>query len=166
MGCRGSYKGPTHGLLRDRLQQRLRWSSEMATIFFDLVGIPPSANKRLHFRVRAKANKDWKGWAALAARDAANRSGAKDLPWERAHVRYTFFYPRETHADLDNLIGSGKPVLDATKGILVVDDSATHVHEISAHIEKRPKQAAGLRVEVTRCECRDAQDGSEDLTTN
>ena len=125
----------------------------VATITFDLPGLPPSANKRLHHMKRAKANKEWKGWSQLAALDAVNRSGMTDLPWDRAHVQYVFHYPKVTHADLDNLLGSAKPVLDGTKGIIVTDDSASIVHRVAADIKVTKGVALGMTVIVEKCDC-------------
>lgn len=102
---------------------------------------------------RHRANQDWKLWSYRAAKDALNRAGYTDTPWTVVHVRYVFHYPRKTHADPDNLVGSAKPVLDALRGVLLSDDSHEHVHRISAGVEVDKQQPAGLRVEVERCEC-------------
>lgn len=89
----------------------------------------------------------------LAARDAANRSGVKGLPWSKVHVLYTFHYPRVARLDLDNAVASGKPILDGCRGILVVDDDNAHVHRVSAEVVIRREVRAGVEVSVEECTC-------------
>lgn len=125
----------------------------MTTIFFDLDGLPPSGNKRLHYMARHASNQSWKSSAALVARDALNRVGVRDAPWMRAHVEYAFHYPKVTRVDLDNLIASMKPVLDGLVGIAVVDDDARHVHRIGASVSVDKSRPSGFRVSVTKCDC-------------
>jgi hypothetical protein len=125
----------------------------MTLITFDLPGIPPSANKRLHHMARYKSNQEWMGWTVLALRDAINRDRVAELPWPRIHVEYIFHYPRVTLADVDNLIGSTKPILDACKGIVVPDDNSQYVHDVSASVDKRSGQPAGLTVIIRQCGC-------------
>ena len=102
---------------------------------FDLLGHPPSANKRLHHMARWRSNRDWKGWTHLALMDAVNRGKVTGLPWSRIHVRYVFHYPRVTHADLDNLLGSMKPCQDGMVGIVGDKDDSEHIHDLSASVE-------------------------------
>lgn len=123
----------------------------MPAIIFDLPGIPPSANKRMHHMARYRSNKEWAGWARQALISAINTSKVTQLPWDGAHVEYIFHYPRTTLADIDNLIASTKPILDACKVIVVPDDSARYVHAISARVVKDGGQRAGLTVVITRC---------------
>jgi hypothetical protein len=127
----------------------------MTTIIIDLagLGLPPSANKRLHYMQRHKSNQEWKGWTRQLAIDAVNRAGVKDAPWDRAHVLYSFHYPRRTIVDLDNLVGSMKPCLDGLTGIVFVGDDARHVDRIEAAVEVVKGQSAGASITVTPCDC-------------
>lgn len=125
----------------------------MTAISIDLSGLPPSANKRLHYMKRHKSNQEWKGWTYHLAVDAINRAGIKDAPWDRAHVLYAFRYPRRTVVDLDNLIGSMKPCLDGLTGVVITADDATHVHRIEASVEVVKALPAGVSITVTQCDC-------------
>lgn len=118
-----------------------------------LVGLPPSANKRLHWRARHKSNQEWKNSTTLLLRDQINKTKVKGLPWPKVHVRYEFHYPRTTVADLDNLIGSLKPALDALSGVLIPDDDSRYVHQISATITVIRGVPAGVDIQVDQCSC-------------
>lgn len=125
----------------------------MATISFDLTGLPPSANKRLHHMARYRSNQEWSLWTTRSAQDAVNRGHFDGLPWPRVHVRYLFHYPRVTLADVDNLIGSCKPILDGLVGIAIEKDDSRHVHELSASVEVAKGRMAGVTVYVEQCAC-------------
>lgn len=130
----------------------------MTALIFSIPGLPPSANKRLHYMARAKLNKQWKDDTTLLLRDAINKSGVKDLPWQRVHVRYNFHYPRVTLADPDNLIGSMKPCLDGMKPIAFPDDNVTVIHDLSVRVDLLKKVSAGVVVVIEKCECGTSED--------
>ena len=125
----------------------------MESIRIELVGLPPSQNKRRHHMTRYRDDQQWKSDAAALAMNAVNRSGLTGFPWRRVHVRYIFHYQRTTLADLDNLLGSMKPCLDGVKGIAFTDDNVTCVHDLSASVEVVKGVPNGVAVLVTRCEC-------------
>lgn len=96
-------------------------------------GLPPailSPNARVHWSQKARAANGYGATVFYCAVDARNRTGEpgkwKDL--DHAHVTVTFMLPDHRRRDLDNLIASFKPGLDALVrcGILE-DDSAGHV---------------------------------------
>lgn len=129
----------------------------MAVLTFSLPGLPPSQNKRMHYMVRAKANKQWKDDTITLLRDAINRGRVTGLPWSRVHVRYIFHYPRVTLADPDNLIGSMKPCLDGMKAIAFTDDNVTVIHDLSVRVEVMKKVPAGVTVVIAECNCSDSE---------
>ena len=122
-------------------------------ITFDLPGIPPSANKRMHYMARYHSNQEWKLWASRSLMDAVNRSRIADLPWSRVHVQYIFHYGKTTLVDLDNLIGSCKPILDAAVGVVMPNDDVRYVHEVGARVDIRRGEASGLTVVIAKCGC-------------
>jgi len=107
----------------------------------EIPGLPPrelSPNARVHWAVKAKAAREYGSQVFYAAVDARNRSEpAKWKNLDRAKVRVWFYVPPRRRRDLDNLIASFKPGLDALVrcGILV-DDSIGHV-EVS-HTATQP----------------------------
>lgn len=123
------------------------------SVTFQLTGLPPSANKRLHYMARHKKNQEWKAWSNLAIKDAVQRAGISDAPWARVHVLYVFHYPRITRADPDNLVGSAKPILDGLTRVIIPDDSEKHVHRIAAAVKVDRGQPAGVQVSIERCFC-------------
>ena len=134
----------------------------MASIALRFPGLPPSANKRLHHMERYRSNNDWKGDAKQLAADAVNRSKDGPFPWDLVHVHYLIHYPKRTKADLDNMIGSCKPVLDGLSGVVFTDDSSQHVHRLSAEIVVQKGEPAGLIVSITRCDRGSLHDASLD----
>jgi Holliday junction resolvase RusA-like endonuclease len=124
----------------------------MASVTVSLVGLPPSANKRLHYMKRAKSNKEWKGWSHQSAVDAVNRSHDGPFPWTRVHVTLVVHYPKRTRVDLDNVTSSFKPLLDGMSGVVFKDDSSEHIHRLSAEVQVLKGEPAGVRVVVERCD--------------
>lgn len=125
----------------------------MTTISFDLISLPPSANKRLHHMARYRSNQEWTQWAKLSVQDAVNRGHYVGLPWPRTHVRYLFHYPKSTTADIDNLIGSMKPCLDGLVGIAIEKDDSNHVHLLSAAVDVVRGRPRGVTVTIELCQC-------------
>jgi Holliday junction resolvase RusA-like endonuclease len=104
-------------------------------------GHPPGVNQRLHWQARRRLCRpfvDAIGWQAKAF--------GLEQPLERARVVVTFIHrSRRYMGDVDNLYSRSKCLVDALKGILVVDDS-------TACLELEVRQELGkersVRVEV------------------
>src|SRR2546423_5927118 len=82
-------------------------------------GHPPGVNQRLHWQARRRLYRpfvDAVGWQAQAF--------GLTQPLERARVVVTFSHrSRRYVGDVDNLYARAKPLVDALKGIAIVDDS-------------------------------------------
>jgi len=109
-------------------------------------GHPPGVNQRLHWQARRRLYRpfvDAVGWQAKAF--------GLTQPLERARVVVTFSHrSRRYVGDVDNLYARAKPLVDALKGIAIVDDSPAHLEldvrqelgrERSVRVEVWPAQA-------------------------
>lgn len=118
-------------------------------IQFD-IPLPPrelSPNARVHWKVKAKAAKDYRGISWLRAREAAK---IQCLAWEKAEIEYEFFCgptfgdPRYRPRDDDNARASMKNAQDgfADAGIFVAD-AAKHVKVTTVHLYRTKKEHQG-----------------------
>ncbi|HKO23166.1 MAG TPA: hypothetical protein VJY65_00330 [Chloroflexota bacterium] len=110
-------------------------------------GHPPGVNQRLHWQARRRLCRpfvDAIGWQA--------KTFGLEKPLERARVVVTFTHrSRRYMGDVDNLYGRAKPLVDALKGILIVDDSPTHL-ELDVRQELGKERLVRLQVWPARQE--------------
>jgi hypothetical protein len=108
----------TEPVARDDVAEVLR-----RRLFSAVAGHPPCSNDRLSWQARRRLEQPFKevvGWQAKAF--------GLQQPRERARVVVTFTHRgRRYMGDVDNLYSRAKPLVDALKGILVVDDSPAHL---------------------------------------
>jgi hypothetical protein len=80
-------------------------------------------NQRLHWQARRRLCRPFQeaiGWQAKAC--------GLEQPLERARVVVTFIHrSRRNMGDVDNLYSRARPLVDALKGILIVDESPAHL---------------------------------------
>ena|SRR5918912_2157766 len=92
-------------------------------VTIEVSGHPPGLNQRLHWQARRRLCRpfvDAIGWQTKAL--------GLQQPLERAHVVVTFTHrSRRYMGDVDNLYSRAKPLVDALKGVLIVDDSPAHL---------------------------------------
>lgn len=88
--------------------------------------LPPSANDRTHFRVKAPITKAWRD----AARDAAKSAGIPRLA--RIRLSVVIRRTRLGHADEDNDRGRLKPVIDGLR------DAGVIANDTRGYIEHGP----------------------------
>lgn len=104
-------------------------------------GHPPGVNQRLHWQARRRLEQPFKeaiGWQAKAF-------GLEHLV-ERARVVVTFTYrSRRYVGDVDNLYARAKPIVDALKGIAIVDDSPAH---LQLEVRQELGKERSVRVEI------------------
>lgn len=110
-------------------------------------GRPEGPNKKwAHWRLKAEHNASWRHDAKLQAIDVVNR-----MRWrapDRARMVVTFHLPDSTRRDLDNLIGSTKPLLDGLVDARVLrDDSLRHLVAVTYRWRISPS-FAGTEFEV------------------
>ena len=84
------------------------------------IGVPPSPNRPMHWRERARRCAPIVQQLQWAAKAAAPRH-----PLQHAHVHVTLIHARPF--DADNAYAACKKLIDALKGILIVDDSPKHI---------------------------------------
>jgi hypothetical protein len=104
-------------------------------------GHPPGANDRLSWQARRRLCQPFKeaaGWQA--------RAFGLPQPLERARIVVTFIHrSRRYMGDIDNLYSRSKCLVDALKGILIVDDSPAH---LQLEVGQELGQERSVRVEV------------------
>jgi hypothetical protein len=111
-------------------------------------GHPPGLNQRLHWQARRRLCRpfvDAIGWQAKAF--------GLERPLERARVVVTFTHrSRRYMGDVDNLYARSKCLVDALKGILIVDDSPAH---LELHVRQELGKERSVRVEAWPAEHRE-----------
>jgi hypothetical protein len=118
---------------------------ERATHVLEIEGWPPSVNRRYHPIERwrlARPFAEAVGWQARALGLAA--------PYERARVILTWLYPRLTDVqDVDNIYARATPLVNALKGIVIVDDDPEHVELVvrQQHVATPDKKRL-VRIEI------------------
>ena len=108
---------------------------------------PPTLNARLHWATRSRWTNAFKEavWAEL------NSHGNKSLVWQliknrkgKAQVTIIFFTCRPM--DKDNMYGAAKPLLDALKGQVILDDSPD---KLTLNVEEiKVKHLADQKIEI------------------
>ena len=105
-------------------------------------GHPPGLNDRLHWRARRRLEQPFResvGWQAKAF-------GLPE-PLARARVVVTFVYHGRRHAqDTDNLYARCKCLVDALRGIVIVDDSPRHVE---LEVRQQLGRERSVRIEIS-----------------
>ena len=95
--------------------------------------LPPSANDRTHFRVKAPITKAWRD----AARDAAKAAGIPNLG--RIRLSVVIRRTRLGHADEDNDRGRLKPVIDGLRDAgVIANDTRGFIEHGPVTEEKGP----------------------------
>jgi hypothetical protein len=112
----------------------------------ELEGWPPSPNARLHPLERYRVTKPLAAEVAWQA-----RALGLPRPYERASVVLTWIFWRTCDCqDIDNAWARAKPLIDALKGIAIVDDDPLHceldVGQLRVGTTKRKKL---VRIEIT-----------------
>lgn len=106
---------------------------------------PHSSNARLHWTAKHKWNTAWKDavWEQIMMR----RRRFGPLPYKRAHITFVLFTVR--FLDTDNSYTAIKPLLDALKGRVIVDDSPVHIEltVFQAKVEHRDEERVSVTVE-------------------
>ena len=102
---------------------------------------PPGVNQRLHWQARRRLCRpfvDAIGWQAKAF--------GLPQPLEQARVVVTFVHRSRCYmGDVDNLYSRAKPLVDALKGILIVDDSPVH---LELEVRQELGKGRSVRLEV------------------
>lgn len=115
---------------------------------FVVPGHPPTANERLHHFELAKRRRAFRDDATLVARDAKNRSNG-DFPLGPVRLSFNFVFPTFRVRDLDNLVGSVKPIIDGIVDAgIIYDDSLDHVREIRASARVDPAIGSEIVVNI------------------
>ncbi len=102
---------------------------------------PPSLNHRLHWSVRAKANKLWRARVYLAI-----GSDRPEYPLEKCHAVFTKVSTRP--CDFDNLVTSMKPIADGLKDARVIIDDSVEYFSAEYKHEKCKRGFEKLRIEL------------------
>jgi Holliday junction resolvase RusA-like endonuclease len=107
----------------------------------EVSGHPPSPNRRLCWQARRRLEQPYRDAISLQA-----RSQYRGAPLERARVLVTFVYHSRRHVqDFDNLHARSKPLVDALRGIVTIDDSPRHVELV---VRQQPGGVRAVRLEV------------------
>lgn len=109
-------------------------------------GRPPTPNESNRAIARQKAwreRREWRetaaGWAQKGRQEWERRHGMDWRPLRRADVRVTFVVPDNRRRDIDNLIGTVKPLLDGIVDAgLIVDDSIGVIASIAFFTVRMP----------------------------
>ncbi len=111
-------------------------------IEFELPGLPPCTNgSHGHWSTKAKSNRTWRAASRLVA--IAFRPVK---PFEKCAV--TFVRCSTSEPDFDNLVISGKPIIDGLKDAgIIVDDKSSCIVERTYSWE--PAKRGQGRVKVT-----------------
>jgi hypothetical protein len=111
----------------------------------EVSGHPPGVNQRLHWQARRRLCRpfvDAVGWQA--------KTLGLQQRLERARVVVTFVHrSRRYMGDVDNLYSRSKCLVDALKGILIVDDSPAH---LDLEVRQELGRERSVRVEVWSAE--------------
>lgn len=110
---------------------------------FELPGLPPMTNKThgCSWQALYKKRKEWKEQVGMIA-----RLRRPEKPLERARVTLTRF--STSRPDFDGLTSGFKPILDALKGIVIVDDAPECVGQPTYLWEKARPNYGKIRVRV------------------
>ena len=81
----------------------------------------PKGLERMFWATRRRYYQRW----ALLIREAMDRNFTSQPEGVKAHV--SICQHRKRLLDPDNLVSSVKPVVDAMKGIIIIDDSSKHI---------------------------------------
>jgi len=114
----------------------------MSSITIELKGLPPTPNARMHWRAKAKHNRQWRE----VARIMASRQKPPQ-PWPRVKLELTRY--SSAPCDQDNNIASLKPVIDGIRDAgIMVDDNPNCVESITARWETAKQNEGRVRVRV------------------
>jgi len=103
-----------------------------------------SPNARPHWAAKSKAVKAHRfdaKWLALKRTD-------KDACWEKATIRYTFYWPTKAKRDDDNAVAMCKAYRDgiADAGVVVNDSAFSTLPPVMLHDKKNPR----LEIQITK----------------
>jgi hypothetical protein len=76
--------------------------------------------------------------------------GNAALPWDKAKVTITVHRPDSRRVDVDNVVSSLKGFIDALKGLVIEDDSATIVPELTVRVEIKSGRAPLTEIVVEK----------------
>lgn len=109
-------------------------------VSFWLNGLPPSPNKGegWHWSVKNRNDEQWKNDSRRLAQHSRNSQTAGHWPLEFASVKLTFHFATRRRRDLDNLVAASKGIIDGLVGVLIQDDSWTHMAlQVEGKLDKR-----------------------------
>lgn len=90
--------------------------------------VPPNPNKRMHWVVKNRWNREWKSEVQIAVMQKRKDFPHLPLPGK---VTITFLYKSINLMDEDNAVASAKPLIDALTvkggGQVLEDDTTRHV---------------------------------------
>ena len=92
--------------------------------------LPPavlSPNSRLHWAKKVGPKIQVKNDVMILAKEAAQKEPKGTYPLERAVIRFKYGLPNKRVRDMDNLVAASKAMLDALKGIIIVDDNVGRI---------------------------------------
>jgi len=110
--------------------------------------LPPrefSPNSRVHWRVRHKVGLRVQDDVMALVRE----QGWDQPPLEKSTISITWIFPDNRRRDIDNLLASTKPILDALtkdKSGVIVDDSWQHITLVLTYEKGDEPQT---RIEIT-----------------
>lgn len=123
----------------------------MDRLTITLPGLPFGPNRlvKLHWSGRAKHHRQWRQDAYFHAVSARNQHGGR-WPWERVRVTYEFGVPTRARRDPDNLVASGKPILDGIRDAGVIPDDSTGHVELGPPVVTHTPGRSSVRVHIER----------------
>lgn len=113
----------------------------MITLFFEVLGMPPSPNQTLrwHWARKAKLKKEWTETVAAAALVAKQQAQLKGL-YDHCTIHFHISVGDNRRHDPDNLNWAvTKPALDGLQGILIADDNIESVTLTYSYDRKKPR---------------------------